>query len=584
MEVAFKISPRILDHLGVAAYTTLPKVLAELCSNCYDADAKNVLITLPEEFNGASEIIIKDDGVGMNPEDIRDNYLYIGYNRRNGGEQTEKRKRPVIGNKGIGKLAGFGVAHTVEIISVKDNIESRLVLNKEIFEDFNLLSDCLLNIETRKTSQKSGTQLILSNLSNKLKPIQPSALREHIFKVLPHINDFIVKVNGVICSAKDIPGKKIKINHTFDGIGTISGYYVVADVRQKHPGVSIRVRRRMVTEPSLFGLEKRSHFSFSAEKIVGEINADFLDPFINTSRDNFLAEIDEVQIVYEYLHSFFQNVVDEIEKEAEGKRTKKIIDVPDVQKKLEKLPPHIRTKARQVIEGVISKLKVATDDEVNELVDWIIKYFESNVLRELMNSIIQADTDDIEKLTELIKDWGLRQINNVTEIIRDQINIIKKLEELTGSDKSLEIELHKLIEGNLWLIREGLELWSSDKPLKNVLEKEFDKRFIDNEDERPDIVCKSQNHGNEAIILEFKRPKVKVKMEHVTQALGYKGIIKKHRPNIIFETFVIGREYNEDVLAAKDDLEKSGIYLWSFSEILQRTRARFEKILEILST
>ncbi|MBT3189014.1 MAG: hypothetical protein HN736_10195 [Anaerolineae bacterium] len=78
MEANFRISPRILEHLGVAAYTSLTKCLAELCSNCYDADAENIWITLPENFSGKAKIIIKDDGLGMSPDDMRDRYLYIG--------------------------------------------------------------------------------------------------------------------------------------------------------------------------------------------------------------------------------------------------------------------------------------------------------------------------------------------------------------------------------------------------------------------------------------------------------------------------------------------------------------------------
>jgi hypothetical protein len=584
MEASFKISPRILDHLGVAAYTSLKKCLAELCSNCYDADANNVWITLPEKFDKDSEIVIKDDGGGMSPEDLKERYLFIGFNRRENGDLTKKKKRPVIGNKGIGKLAGFGVANSIEIISTKDHIQSKLILNKEIFDDFSTLNDCKLKIITNNVDGADGTKLVLRNLSMQLKPIDSSLLRRHLFKVLPNLPDFTIRVNNIPCSADDVAGKKFPINHTFEGIGKISGFYVIADVRQKHPGIVIRVRKRAVTEPSLFGLEKRSHFSFSAEKIVGEIEADFLDPFINTSRDDFLSEVEEVQIVQLYIKDFFQNIIDEIEKEAEGKRTKKIIEVPHVQEKLSKLPPHIRSKARKVIEGVISKLKLASDEEVNELVDWIIKYFDSNVLRELMNSIIQADSDDVEKLSQLIKDWGLRQINNVTEIIKDQIDIIKKLEELIDSKKALEIEVHKLIEGNLWLVREGLELWASDKPLKKILESHLNKIYKDRENERPDLICKSRNSGNEAVILEFKRPNVKVRMEHVTQALTYKSIIAKSRPNIKFDTFVVGREYHPDVLAAKESLGKGDLFLWSFSEILQRTRGRFEKILEILNT
>ena len=65
MESNFKISPRILEHLGVSAYTSLKKCLAELCSNCYDADAEHIDIILPDNFKGNATIIIKDDGIGM---------------------------------------------------------------------------------------------------------------------------------------------------------------------------------------------------------------------------------------------------------------------------------------------------------------------------------------------------------------------------------------------------------------------------------------------------------------------------------------------------------------------------------------
>jgi len=54
----FQISPRILDHLGVAAYSSLKKCLAELCSNSYDADAGKIEITIPKRITKKSEIII----------------------------------------------------------------------------------------------------------------------------------------------------------------------------------------------------------------------------------------------------------------------------------------------------------------------------------------------------------------------------------------------------------------------------------------------------------------------------------------------------------------------------------------------
>ncbi len=92
----------------------------------------------------------------------------------------------------------------------------------------------------------------------------------------------------------------------------------------------------------------------------------------------------------------------------------------------------------------------------------------------------------------------------------------------------------------------------------------------------------SRDSGSNAVIIEFKRPKEKIKMEHITQALEYEGLITRHRPNISFETYVIGREYDPSVLSVREKQSKAGLYLWSFEEVLQRSRARFEEILKIL--
>jgi hypothetical protein len=120
------------------------------------------------------------------------------------------------------------------------------------------------------------------------------------------------------------------------------------------------------------------------------------------------------------------------------------------------MPAHVRGTATKVVRTISSKLRNVDEDEAEELIEWVLRYFESNVLRELMKAIVAADSHDVEKLGLLIQDWGLKQVSNVVEIIKTQIQIIEKLEKLVSSDVSLEIDLHKLIESNLWLIREGL--------------------------------------------------------------------------------------------------------------------------------
>lgn len=431
----------------------------------------------------------------------------------------------------------------------------------------------------------------LARLSKDLQLPASDVIRRHLHKALPQLPDFRVFVNEVECTAEDVTGERHAFAQDIAGVGNVGGFYIVSSSRQSSPGLSIRVRGRLVTEPSLFGLDTRSHGFFTAEKIVGEINADFLDPegsaghihgLINTSRDGFLEDSPIVQGLIRWAHDFLKEVIQGVDANEQKKRTNELLDRPGIRERLDRMPAHVRSLARKVVESVVPKLRNVADEEAENLIEWILRYYESNVLRELMKVILTADINETEKLAGLLQDWGLKQVTSVVEIIKEQIEIIGKLEELVRSNKSKEIELHTLIEKNLWLIRESLELWSSDKPLKTVLDDHINQIYKDKQDLRPDLVCKSRDQGNEAVIIEFKRPKEKIVMDHVTQAMEYEGLIKKHRPNITFNVYVVGREYDPGVLAMKDKLEKASVHLWSFEEILQKARVRFEEILEIL--
>ncbi len=110
----FEISLSVLNHLGRNLYRSFATVLGEAISNAWDADARNVWIYLDPDKNG---FWIKDDGVGMSPDDFQNKFLKIGYSKRKAGKSRSKKGRPFIGRKGIGKLALLSCADQISIIS-----------------------------------------------------------------------------------------------------------------------------------------------------------------------------------------------------------------------------------------------------------------------------------------------------------------------------------------------------------------------------------------------------------------------------------------------------------------------------------
>ena len=116
-EFNLKILGRTIEHLGTQMYKHRAPSVAELVANCWDAGAKNVWIQIPPEadYDPLSSIVsVMDDGEGMSSGDVQDHYLVIGRNRRLDDKGTSH-GRKVMGRKGIGKLAGFGLASKATI-------------------------------------------------------------------------------------------------------------------------------------------------------------------------------------------------------------------------------------------------------------------------------------------------------------------------------------------------------------------------------------------------------------------------------------------------------------------------------------
>lgn len=104
----FKFDVSAYRLIGRELITDRITALFELVKNCYDANAENVFIDFLN-INPAtheSKIIIRDDGIGMTFEDIRDKWMVIGTSsKRKNTKSPAPYFRKVVGKKGIGRFA-----------------------------------------------------------------------------------------------------------------------------------------------------------------------------------------------------------------------------------------------------------------------------------------------------------------------------------------------------------------------------------------------------------------------------------------------------------------------------------------------
>lgn len=124
----FKTRARALDLLGRQQIAGIPTAINELFKNAHDAYADNVEI---DYFRKDGLFILRDNGLGMTKSDFESRWLTLGTESKFINRKTppppidpDKKKRPIMGEKGIGRLAIASIGSQVLILSKakrKDN-------------------------------------------------------------------------------------------------------------------------------------------------------------------------------------------------------------------------------------------------------------------------------------------------------------------------------------------------------------------------------------------------------------------------------------------------------------------------------
>ena len=322
--LSMKFDPNTIEHLGVKMYSRVPTAVAELIANAYDADATKVFVHLE---NGESKrVIVEDNGAGMTFEEVNNNFLKIGRNRRKeGDEKSPSGKRRATGRKGLGKLALFGIGEVIEVETVKGG--TRVVFKME----WSKLKDThdkdyepeIVSVEEAK-GVTSGTKIILSNLKrrNDFNEEELAASLSKLFNFFDKDFQVFVKNEGTVIPVNnelkyslveeqfffnfpDYLGAK-DISHTFNG--EIKGKIITSE-KPLNPGmrgITLFANGRLVNAPEFFGRSESSHFY---SYVTGWLEVDFLDDWeedvISTNRQSLNWEAPITSQLKKFFKRFF---------------------------------------------------------------------------------------------------------------------------------------------------------------------------------------------------------------------------------------------------------------------------------------
>ena len=579
----FKVDTKLASILG-ETYRSTEYALKELVDNAFDADADNVWIQLPKPLTN-EPIIIKDDGSGMIKKEVENEYLFIANSRfSRKGEITKKYRRQVKGRKGIGKFAGLVVASLMQVETHARSVKTTLQIDKEkILKSEKDLEKVDLEISDTECSETDkGTTITLTSLNQNLTFPNPEKLKQILIIEYGRQDDFNIFVDGQTLDVSDIPGETFTEVIILPEVGEVKLKFTITDGKKplKYSGIAIRVDGKTIGKPRFFGLKLNEEIPKKLLRcIYGEVEANGLKETVTADWGAIL----ENSVAFQTLYNHVQYKVTDALK----KRYKKDINLQKarlkqkIDKELAKLPEHKRAFAEKAIERVLRRFYNEPEDKVATIISVVLDAFDKDYYWEVMHHIDQAKDSTVTRLAEALLEFGFLEMSLIsTQAIKRQ-EFLKSLEILANNEDTSEMEMHKAIEKNLWILGNAYSLMASNETLKRTIERYANKKYDgDRADKRPDLFL-SQSFDNRYLLVEFKRPSHTVTRDDENQAEKYRDDLRSDLGITNIEIMVIGGKITKNITPSyvKDDVR-----LLTFNNIIGKARVELDWLLKEMNT
>lgn len=222
----FKISSALKNIIGSDLISDDFIAVFELVKNSYDAHATKVELTFEKIYSDNAKIIIKDNGKGMNYDDLINKWLFVAYSAKKEGTEEDsydyrdkiKVKRAYAGAKGIGRFSCDRLGGELYLETIKDEknpkVETLLTewdkFEGNLKEEFVNISVLHETIPKSNYDFEHGTVLEISNLKSDwnrkkfldlknalAKLINPNTqTKKDVFEITLNVNDELEEDNN----------------------------------------------------------------------------------------------------------------------------------------------------------------------------------------------------------------------------------------------------------------------------------------------------------------------------------------------------------------------------------------------------
>lgn len=198
-----RVRARAVDMLGRQQIAGIPTAIHELFKNAHDAYAERVEV---DYFRASRLFVLRDDGLGMTRDDFERRWLTLGTESKVGANRSDAPtwtgprgapRRPILGEKGIGRLAIAAIGPQVLVLSRairQDGLHDLVValVNWGMFEIAGLDLDRIeVPIETVPGGELPTAELVadlVGRVRSNVEALRNDMPEEHFTRLMGELN------------------------------------------------------------------------------------------------------------------------------------------------------------------------------------------------------------------------------------------------------------------------------------------------------------------------------------------------------------------------------------------------------------
>lgn len=204
------------------------------------------------------------------------------------------------------------------------------------------------------------------------------------------------------------------------------------------------------------------------------------------------------------------------------------------------MPEHRRAYADAAANKVLWKFYREHGERFEALANVLLDALEHDEYWIVLQRIDAASRGDVAHFSEALEAFGLLDLAMMSGRARSRLHFLDRLDDLVAKSETLEKDMHRALERNLWVLGTKYAAMTSNRTLRSIVVRYLDQKYSGaRPDERPDLLL-AQDSGDRYLLIELKRPSHELTREDEAQAMRYRDEIAFHLPGRAIDVILLG--------------------------------------------